>query len=305
MNTGNYKTVKLSLAFRLAENLARKRSPKAWMILNFLIPRARLKYLFFCYAYLRWVDDVIDNKAVGKDEKKKFINEQIELTLSISNGKNVIPQTNQEAFLFYLISFAIINNKLQLLNELEKMLSAMKMDVQRLEYDGIFNKYEQSSYISLQTGAMFGFVHSFIQPNDIYSGKYQRLGNFFWYAGALRDFKKDLECGYINISKEDLINYEIDIEHYNKDKNLKKWLKDRVAQLFKLLENEVKILNDMPFKIRLLWSIAYPFYLHKIIRIKMYGHTFDYETKFNLIKETKSFMAALALGTKAIIKIML
>ena len=37
----------------------------------------------------------------------------------------------------------------------------------------------------------------------------------------------------------------------------------------------------------------------------MYGHTFDYETKFNLIKETKSFMAALALGTKAIIKIML
>src|SRR3989304_5926057 len=162
MNTGNYKTVKLSLAFRLAENLARKRSPKAWLILNFLIPRARLKYLFFCYAYLRWVDDVIDNKAVGKDEKKKFINEQIELTLSISNGKNVIPQTNQEAFLFYLISFAIINNKLQLLNELEKMLSAMKMDVQRLEYDGIFNNlYKPNIY---KAGNIKGFVIFFGMP---------------------------------------------------------------------------------------------------------------------------------------------
>src|SRR3970282_2606654 len=105
MNTGNYKTVKLSLAFRLAENLARKRSPKAWLILNFLIPRARLKYLFFCYAYLRWVDDVIDNKAVGKDEKKKFINEQIELQLSISNGRNVIPPTKKQRILFFFIFF--------------------------------------------------------------------------------------------------------------------------------------------------------------------------------------------------------
>jgi phytoene/squalene synthetase len=304
MNTDNHQDiVELPLAFRLAENLARKRSPKAWLTLSLLIPRARLKYLFLCYAYLRWVDDVIDNNAVGKDEKKKFIDEQIELLLSISNKKNVILKTNQEAFLYYFISFAIINNKLQLLNELEKMLGAMKMDVQRLENHGIFSMSHLSSYISFQTEAMFELAHLFLLPDDKYDGMYKKLGEFFWYAAALRDFKKDLECGYINISKEDLNNYEIDIEHYNEDENLKKWLKDRVALLFRLLESEVKILNDMPFKIRLFWSIAYPFYLHKIIKIKMYGYTFDYEAKFNFLKEIKSVMAALTLGIGTILKI--
>ena len=103
MDTGNYKTVELPLAFRLAENLARKRSPKAWLTLSFLIPRPRLKYLFLCYAYLRWVDNLIDDKLIIVDEKNKFINEQIELAATLPYEKNAIPKTNQEAFLFYFL----------------------------------------------------------------------------------------------------------------------------------------------------------------------------------------------------------
>jgi len=303
MNTGNYKTVELPLAFRLAENLVRKRSPKAWLTLSFLIPRPRLKYLFLCYAYLRWVDNLIDNKIISIDEKKKFINKQIELAATFSYEKDAIPKTNQEAFLFYFLLYAIKHKKPQLINELKNMLEAMRMDVCRLEQKGIFDAVNLARYFTFLNKAMFDIVHSFMYPEKNCDGKYENLGEIFWGAGTLRDFKKDLECGYINISKEDLNNYKIDIEHYHKDENLKKWLKNRIVHLFELLEGEVKILIEMPLKIRLFWAIAYPFYLHKIIRINMYGYTLDYESKFHFLKEIKSVIAALTLGIKTIIKI--
>jgi len=304
MDTGNYKTMELPLAFRLAENLARKRSPKAWLTLSFLIPRQRLKYLFLCYAYLRWVDNLIDDKTISVDEKKKFIGNQIELVAILSYEKDAIPKTNQEAFLFYFLLYAIKHKEPQLINELKNMLEAMRMDVCRLEQKGIFDAVNLARYVTLLNKAMFGLVHSFICPKENSDAKYENLGEIFWSAGTLRDFKKDLECGYANISLEDLNNYKIAIEHYNKNENLRKWLKDRITKLLELLESEVKILNEMPFKIRLFWSIAYPFYLHKIIRIKMYGYTFDYESKFHFLKEIKSVIAALTLGIKTIIKIM-
>lgn len=303
MFTNNHEIVELPIAFRLAENLARKRSPKAWLILSLLIPRGRLKYLFLCYAYLRWVDNLIDDKTISIDEKKKFINEQFELVANFSHEKDVNPKTNHEAFLYYFLSYAIKHKKPQVINELKNMLEALRMDVCRLEQNGIFDEGNLARYITFLNKSLFGLVHSFMCPKKNYDAKYENLGEIFWSAGTLRDFRKDLECGYINMSKEDLINYEIDIKRYNKDENLKKWLKERIAQLFKLLENEVKILNDMPFKIRVFWSIAYPFYLHKIIRIKMYGYTFDYETKFDFLKEIKSVMAAFTLGTATILKI--
>ena len=303
MSTVNCGIVELSRAFRVAENLTRKRSPKAWLTLSFLVPRKRLRYLFLCYAYLRWVDDLIDDKAVSINEKKKNINAQVELVLSFCKEKKSIPQTIQEAFLFHFTSFAINNSKPQLITELESMLNSMKMDVQRLEHNGIFSKSELFDYISLQTGAMFGLVHSFIFPNDDYTGRYEKLGIFFWYAGTLRDFKKDLDRGYLNISKEDLIEYKINIDDYTRDENLQIWLKNKVAYLLELLDAEVKKLNEFPFKVRLFWSIGYPFYLHKIIRIKMYRYSFDYENKIQLLKEIKSAAASLLLGIKTVLKI--
>lgn len=303
MSTDIYKTVELPRAFRLAENLARKRSPKAWLTLSFLIPRPRLKYLFLCYAYLRWVDDLIDNKTISIDEKKKFINQQIGFTASFTCEKDAIPKTNQEAFLFYFLLYAIEHKKSHIINDLKNMLEAMRMDVYRLEQKGIFDADTLSRYVTLLNKAMFGLVHSFMLQNDNYSGRYEKVGNIFWYSGTLRDFKKDLACGYVNISKEDLNEYKINIEHYNKDENLKVWLNEKITYLLKSLDTEVKILNKLPFRIRLFWSIGYPFYLHKIIRIKMYRFSFVYENKIHLLKEIKSAAASLSLGIKTILRI--
>jgi phytoene/squalene synthetase len=290
-------------AIRRAENLARKRSPKAWLILSFLIPRRRLKYLFLCYAYLREVDNLLDHENINIYEKKKFINGQLQLLTSLNNRIVFSPNSELEAFLFYFLSYSIDNKKSNLIYELKNMLEAMRMDVYRLEQKGIFDADALTRYVTLLNKAMFGLVHSFMLPNDNYSGRYEKIGNIFWYSGTLRDFKKDLNCGYVNISKEDLNEYKIDIEHYNKDENLKVWLNEKITSLLKSLDTEVKILNKLPFRIRLFWSIGYPFYIHKIIRIKMYRYSFDYENKIHLVKEIKSAAASLSLGIKTVLKI--
>ena len=298
MTIDNACIVELNRAFRLAENLARKRSPKAWLILSFLIPRRRLKYLFLCYAYLREVDNLLDHENISIDEKKKFINGQLQLLTSLNNRIVFSPNSEIEAFLFYFLSYSIDNKKSNLVYELKNMLEALRMDVSRLEKGGIFSNDELSAYINLLNTAMFGLVHSFMFPNDIYDEKYYNLGTFLWYGGALRDILKDFEAGYINLSAEDIKTYQINISNIKTDENFKRWLEDKILYLFELLDKELSTLNALPIKIRLFWTLGYPFYLHKIIRIQKYNYSIDYETRKNIIKESNAFSSTLGLTFK-------
>ena len=302
MNSKEKPLIPLNLAFRNAENIARKRSSKAWVMANILIPKPGRDYLFLCYAYLRWVDNFIDDKTKTFDEKKEFIEYQSSIISLISSGKSVRVNSNEEAYIYYFILFAIQSKKQVLIDELKIMIEAMKMDVCRLRNKGIFSDKELHHYVSLLNKSMFGLVHSFIFFEDNIKGNYKNLGEFLWYAGSLRDFYEDYNDGYINISAEDIKEYKIHLD--NKFENIDLWLKDKIPGIINLLEREISILSYFPFKIRLFWSFGYPFYLHKILRIKMYGYSFKYRNKPSILKEIKTTIASLMIGTRTVFKIL-
>jgi len=294
--------IDIKLAFRQAENIARKRSSKAWLMSGILIPRRRVRYLYLCYAYLRWVDNFIDDKTKNFNEKKDFIENQFKLFSNLADKKEVKIKSNEESYLYHFISFAVKKDKPILIKEFGSMIEAMKMDVNRLETDGIFSETELACYITLLNKSMFGLVHNFMCDDDDFD--YENLGELLWYAGTLRDFFKDLEDGYVNISREDLENYKININNHKVDENLKIWLREKIPSVLKLLEIEILILKKMPLKIRMFWAFAYPFYLQKILRIKMYNYSYDYTSHKSLNKELKTYLTVLLLGSKTVLRIL-
>lgn len=296
--------VKLQIAFRQAENLARKRSTKAWVMANHLIPRKRVKYLFICYAYLRWVDNFIDDKHVTVAEKNSFIGKQFILLHDLVNGKERNLTRNEEAYLFYFISFALRNDERCLINLLSDMLTTMKMDAERLERNGMFSNEELEKYISLSTGAMFGLVYSFMFPKQNFNNKGE-IGKLLWYAGTFRDFQKDLDCGLVNVSREDFNKLALDKNNLLNDEHLHIWLQGKALYVIELLEAEIDILRNQPLRFRLFWCLAYPIYLHKIIRIKNYDYSLFYLKKTNLKREIKAFLESATLGIKTVFRIVI
>jgi hypothetical protein len=247
---------------------------------------------------------MVDNRTIGVFEKKKFIENQKKLLSNLSSRKPVKIHSEEEIFLYYFIEYALSKNIYSLIKDLHDMIDALRMDVYRLDREGIFSEGELLLYISTLNNSMFNLVHSFLIPDDNSHHNYEDLGQFLWYAGTFRDFFKDLESGYINISQEDFNNYNVDITNLYNDENLRFWIKDKVPVVLNLLNNDILILRSMPLKIRFFWSIAYPFYLHKILRIKTYGYTYNYLSKIDFIKEVKTYLETLLSGTKALFKIL-
>jgi hypothetical protein len=85
---------------------------------------------------------------------------------------------------------------------------------------------------------------------------------------------------------------------------MKRWMKNKISSVLKLLDKEVQILKDKPFKIRLYWFYAYPFYLHKMLRIKMYDYSYNYRQNLNIIKEVKAFISTALIGTNAVLRLL-
>jgi chaperonin cofactor prefoldin len=159
--------------------------------------------LFLCYAYLRWVDNYIDNPAKTFSLKKEFIELQLKLVNSISSEIETELHSNEEVYLYYYILFAIKNKKSALINDLKNIMESLRMDIYRIQTNGVFVEKDLESYIRLSYCSMFNLVHSFVSFDDDTEGNYSNLKGFLWYGGTFRDFYKDFENGYLNISKED------------------------------------------------------------------------------------------------------
>ena len=75
----------------------------------------------------------------------------------------------EESFLYYFIEYALKHENFYLITELENMVDALKMDVCRLEKDGIFSEKELVSYMSILNKSMFSLVQNFLIPNNSFS----------------------------------------------------------------------------------------------------------------------------------------
>ena len=294
----------LNTAIKQAEKIVKGRSRKAYVMSKLLIPRFTRGYLYLCYSYLRWVDDVVDNSEIDVEKKKNFINRQEKLFDNFDNSINLKHLSTEESYLFYFMNYANEIDQKFLIEEVKKMVESMKMDLFRLEGNGVFSESVLANYISIQTNSMFNLVHTFIIKENKNDSIYHNLGTFFWYAATFRDLLEDYNSGFINISREEIEKFNIDIEKLDDDNNVvKHWIKYKIKIVLELLNEEIESLNNLPFKIKIFWSAVYPYYIHKIFRLKTYNYTLQEYIKPSLGKEIKSYGRTIFTSLKIYIRI--
>ena len=287
--------ISLNEASGIAGTISRKRAPKLWLISHLMIPNEKRKYVFLSFSYLRWVDDFVDNPFnIGKLE---FVENQLKL-LSVLTKSNLSEyellkeriSNENEFFLYYCIRYAKLAGNCNPVYEGKRNLEAIKMDAARLQKQGIFTSEELNFYIDKLVGSIFNLSYYLFYPSMKIKEDNSYLGRFLQQVLMLRDFFEDLDSGYINISREDVEKYNIDINNIREDKNLISLMIDKYNECFKILEDDIKVLKSLPIKLKLFWHPIYPYMISELIRIKIYDYNFGVIYKKLFFKEIRLYM---------------
>lgn len=278
-----------------AANYVKKENFKYWSTFKIYLPKKRREYANLICAYLIWADNVIDGTELTVIEKKKFISDQIKFIDLIIIGEQPNPEIKEQRYLLLFSDYSLAINKTNFIYDVKVILIALSWDVDRLGKDGIFSEKELTKYMDTLLESTFRLFVNLLLPekNQYYDDDY--ISDFFWHLANARDFREDIEAGYINISREDIQKYNLNLQNICEDKNLDRWFESIVPLLRELIESEAKILSKMHFKIKLIWFAAYIFYLPQLFRLQSYGHNCGnkHAKKFN--KEVNVYLSSLVL----------
>lgn len=259
--------INLHTAFTLAESIAKERSPKAKFILDHTVKKNKRGYLNLSYAYLRWVDDYVDDPKNEIMNKKIFIERQNFLIDSFMKNEEVEFQNTEETFLYHFIRFAKQNEEELIISALKNMIDSIEMDVRRLQGDGIFSASELELYVRKQSKALYDIIIYFFLPKKYHDIK-NTQGRYQARAFILRDIVEDIDAGLINISLEDIQKFNLDLSSIRAKENLEPWIKEELGNILKLLFNEAEEAKNLPLKYKIFVYYSHIYYLPTIFRLK-------------------------------------
>lgn len=299
------KHLSLEQAIKNAEKKTRNRAYKLWFISRLFIPKAKRGFVYLLHSYLRWLDDFVDNPANDCDTKKSLINRQKEIIQTGIASSSFNSINTQEYYLFYFIRYLVESNQNYFLAHINNLIKSFEMDIERLRRDGVFSESELNEYLKLSNEATFqlslAFIKSAKKPEELKG----HIGNFFWYILTVRDFKEDIESGFVNLSKEEIQKYNINLTTILNDPNRFLWLKEKYPQIMELMREESKTLKRMPLVVKIVWLPSYFNLLWELNRHKYYNFQFAVEFKKNYLKEFVSFIEAIIICTKFSIDVLL
>jgi phytoene/squalene synthetase len=93
----------LQETFNKARYTAKTTSPKATFIFDRVVSKDKREYLNLSYAYLRWIDDIVDDPKIELTEKVEFIKRQKQIIKSYQDKSLFEPQTTEEYYIYYFI----------------------------------------------------------------------------------------------------------------------------------------------------------------------------------------------------------
>jgi hypothetical protein len=271
-----------------------------------MVSRKTRPYAYFCYYYLRWVDDFIDSKVNSIDEKKTFFKNQSTRAQSIINGETVKLNFTEEYFLLYFMKFVLARDTRLLVDSFTLLLGIIGDDIKRLENNGSFSENEKQRYMNDNIKSFFNIINFFLQPKSAfkYHNEYSCLRALI-HTFLINDLAEDYSLGYINISNEEISKYQLNTADLLNDNSLIIWYKDSFTKINKWLDEDILIVRIFPLKLKFFWFWLFPYCVHKMNRIKIYNYNPRKDVPRFAAKEIKLYSLTILKTFKFIYKIFL
>lgn len=222
----------------------------AYILVRLFTRADRNDYLCMAYAYFRWIDDIVDSPTTSDEEKEQFIERQRRFLANLYDGlvfqdSRTLEEQFAQCFVAYDRKMGCI-----LKDDVLGMLSVLKHDLERDRVP--WPAAEMHEFITLESRSYINMIRFSCGEEGNYSGsnRYDE-GVACKLAHMLRDFIEDLNQGTMNISRDDLEKYEINLDKVNNE-NFRLWVRDQVmfaGECFRLGRRNLSNSSQLRYKI--------------------------------------------------------
>jgi len=252
-----------------AMEIAKRENKLAYFLAKNLVAKRVRKMAFLVYYFLRWIDDTLDQSYSSKIQKTKFLKKERKIIENIFIGKKVENLNEYETGISLMKKF---DKKIALKMKkyvLDTYLIAFELELKRPR---IVTKKWLSKYTYYIGGSFANIGILILNPDadaKMMNGISKTAASASDLAHLLRDFRKDIKNKQINISKEDIKKFGININEISENsQEIRNFAKSQVNQIYKLFSSGEKYIKSMPnLKLKLaatLFASKYKFVLAKI-----------------------------------------
>ncbi|NAY92182.1 squalene/phytoene synthase family protein [Muricauda sp. JGD-17] len=213
---------------KLAKSITKKASKQTYYTARYMVDRNLVDDFFRAYAYFRWMDDMIDESLESQKERISFIKRQKELIDVLYQKKRPNSLNSYEEIMAVLIEHdQKVNSKLQ--SFIRNMFAIVEFDAYRKWQ--IITEKQLEWYTNCVAKSTTDGLQYFIGNNH----QYPIAENQYFAAKAahivhlLRDTVEDLQNGFINVPKEYIELYGIDLSQID-SAAFRAWVRERTAK---------------------------------------------------------------------------
>jgi len=227
---------------RYENDSLKKNNFEAYLATKLFIRGEKGKLANLLYAYLRWLDDYVDNAKIDKSEQKNFLRGQSKMINFLYDGNKYETKNYFEESISRVIEFDIKNGH-RLRTVIRKMFEVFDFDIKRkntIPHFEDLNDYSKKIGDAYTRALLF-----FLAPSLPYKEEFSLSAYASHQAHLLRDFIVDKKNYYFNISREEIIRYNIK-KDLTQDKNFFRWVKDKVKNIKILFGKGKKQIKSIP-----------------------------------------------------------
>jgi hypothetical protein len=219
--------------------------------IGLLFGKKNLGYYFILYGYLKWVDDFIDEKNSNLPLLKTFVQRQRNICL-----KGIEPEKEEEYLGEAIYNLLSVSNENYLLSALEKVFDSFLLDIERRE-EIFFTEEKLNNRIELiGTGVIEFSEYCFAKPGTLSQSLKRKMCWLYIQTDMLLDFDEDLEIGYINISHDDIIKFNIPKMDYTEirlgkshSEQFKNWISLKCQNQLDLAKESLLELQELKYSL--------------------------------------------------------
>jgi hypothetical protein len=203
-----------------------------------------LKILAFCHNDCRITDNVADGDSEipkGYETRAEFVQNKIDFIKNLQNDKCENPYKFPLTTLWYLRAE---KEGVDIIDEVIEMHESMLWDAKRINKNLIFSKAElDNHFFKLDVkGSIKAALKLYQEDSELWK-EIEPLGTAVRIYYNLRDYKVDLEKGFINVPKEFIERHDLNISEITD-----KWFEEEIERGIKLLEEYEKNMKNIKLK---------------------------------------------------------